>query len=361
MPKPNLPNSAAEDTVFDNLGLSREELGLDGQGDDFGSGNEDLGDDGSGNDDLTLDTRGQQGDDDQGDDQSRVTHTESRPLPRGAEVRPDKQGNLIDKNGKIVARAGKEARLYQDVHKFRGQAQTMQGQVAEVNGRLRKAVEIGQRLHRDLLEARAVNDSVKQFGLEQSEHLTALRLYKELRDNPQTAIKNILTRAAANGINIAELGATSGVDPKSLVDLVRETIGKELNPLRESTAAAARQRQEETALAQRQGEIQSEVDQFFRENPEAVPYLQVFTNTIKQYPKMTLGEIWSRIELHFARNPQDRRSNQNSQRGRNGTRRSLPQGRNVPVGNRQGDDMAPVSDSYSTIVQAALDAAGIRR
>ena len=60
MPKPNLPDSAAEDTVFENLGLSREDLGMDQEG----SGNEDL--EGSGNEP------------DQGsgnERESRVTHT----------------------------------------------------------------------------------------------------------------------------------------------------------------------------------------------------------------------------------------------------------------------------------------------
>jgi len=370
--RPNLPNSAAEDTVFDNLGLTREDLGLDGQGDDFGSGNEDLdGGDGSGNEDLTLDTRGQQDDggdldDDQGDrgqDRSRVTQTEKQkpaPFYHRSEVKPDKQGNLVNAEGIIVARKGREARLYQENHRFRGQAQTLQGQVGEVTGRLNKAVQIGQQLHRDLVAARSHNDAIKQFGIDATEQLTAMRLYKELRDNPQAAIKNILTRAAANGINIAELGATSGADPKSLIDLVRETIGKELNPLRERTQAEARQRQETEALTQRQNEIQTEVNSFFTENPEAQPYLQVFTDTIRQYPKMTLGEIWSRIQLHFAKNPQDQRRTQNSQRGRNGSRRSLPQGRSMPASNGR-DDIAPVTDSYSTIVQAAMDAAGYTR
>lgn len=362
----NLPNSAAEDTVFDNLGLTREDLGMDNQDDGFGSGNEDLeGGDGSGNDNLTLDTRGQDdlGDDGQGGqgDQSRVTHTDSiRPLPRNAEVKPDKQGNLVDATGKVVARRGSEARLYQAAHTARGQAQTLQGQLQEANTRLRKAVEIGQKFHSDLVAAQATSNAIKQFGLEQTEHLTALRLYKELRDNPKEAIKNILTRAAANGITVAELGSASGVDPKSLLDLVRQEIGKAVNPLQARTAAEEKQRQEADALTQRQGEIQAEVDSFFTENPEAKEFLPVFTQTIQQYPKMTLGEIWSRIQLHFARNPQDRRRNQNS-RGQTGSRRSLPSGRRMPVGNGQDGEMAPVSDSYAAIVRAALDSAGVTR
>lgn len=371
MAKPNLPNTAAEDAVFDNLGLTREDLGMD-QNDDFGSGNEDLeqaggsGNEGLGDQDFNIDDTGDQGQDPSddrrsGDQRSRVTHTEPevRPLAAGAEVKPDKQGNLVNKEGKIIARAGREARLYQDAFKAKGSVRTLQGQVNEVSTRLKKAVEIGQGLHRDLVAARATNDAIKQLGVDQNEQLSAIRLFKDLRDNPKETLKKILTRAAANGITMDDLGTASGVDPKSLIDLVRETIGKELNPLKESTAAATRAKQEADQVAARHNEIQTHVVNFFDANPDAKPYLPVFQQTVQKFPGMTLGEIWARIQLHQVQNPQPRR-NQNSQRGQNGARRSLPQGRNMPASNGQ-DDLAPVSDTYSDIVKAALDSAGITR
>jgi hypothetical protein len=77
------------------------------------------------------------------------------------------------------------------------------------------------------------------------------------------------------------------------------------------------------------------------------------TQTIKQFPDMTLGEAWARIQLHLATNPQQRRQPQNSPNGR-----SLPSGRSLPP---QGNaDLAPVSDSYEQIVKAALDSGGYR-
>ena len=338
MPKPNLPNEAAEDTVFENLGLSREDLGMDRE---EGSGNEDL--EGSGNERTEPEP------------ESRVTHTEPLPsrIPAGAEVRPDGRGNLVNAQGQVVARAGKEARLYQDLHKTRSQAQTLQGQFTDVTNRLKKAVEIGQQLHRDLATTKQQVEAVKQFGLDQNDHLTALRLFKELRDNPQQALKNLLTRAATNGINISELGAQGGFDPKSLIDVIRQEIGAAVNPLRERTEAEKKQQQESAALQQQRERVQGEVNSFFDSNPDARQYLPVFSQTIRQFPDMSLGEVWARIQLHLAQNPQPRSRSQNSP-----SRRSLPSGRPAPVG---GDsDLAPVSDSYEAIVRAALDASGIR-
>lgn len=342
----NLPSESAEDTVFSNLGLTREDLGVE-----EGSGNESL-EQGSGNEDLASDDRGGSGNEDSG----RMSQTTSRGegLPPTAEVHADHKGNLVNEYGQIVARSGKEARLYQDLHKTKGQAQTLQGQLQDVSGRLRKAVEIGQGLHRELQQARAQQSAVQQFGLEQGEVLTAFRLFKELRDNPKEALKNILTRAATNGINITELGLQGGVDPKSLVDMIKQEIGLAVNPLKERTENERRQATQRQQEQTRLGEIQGEVDGFFNQNPEAKQYLPVFTQTIKQFPGMTLGEVWARIQLHFERNPQSR-SNQNS------PRRSLPQGRGAPANGGGTSDLAPVTDSYDAIVKDALSKAGFVR
>lgn len=344
----NLSPESAEDTVFTNLGLTREDLGIEeGSGnEDFeqggGSGNEDLDRGGSGNDDLARMSQTTQRE-----------QSERTGLPPTAEVHPDHKGNLVNEYGQIVARSGKEARLYQDLHKTKGQAQTLQGQLQDVSGRLRKAVEIGQGLHRQLEQAKAQQNAVQQFGLEQGEVLTAFRLFKELRDNPKEALKNILTRAATNGINIQELGLQGGVDPQSLVNMIKQEIGTAVNPLKERTEAERRMMQQRQHEQARLGEIQSEVDGFFNQNPGAKQYLPVFTQTLKQFPGMTLGEIWARIQLHFAENPQSRR-NQNS------PRRSLPQGRAAPT-NGAATDLAPVTDSYDAIVKDALMKAGFAR
>jgi hypothetical protein len=347
--KPNLSNESAEDTVFSNLGLTREDLGV---GDDDGSGNEDF-EQGGGSGNET--DRGGSGN----EDLDRMSQTTSRQpertgLPPTAEVHPDHKGNLVNEYGQIVARSGKEARLYQDLHKTKGQAQTLQGQLQDVSGRLRKAVEIGQGLHRELESARAQQNAVKQFGLEQGEVLTAFRLFKELRDNPKEALKNILTRAATNGINIQELGLQGGVDPQSLVNMIKQEIGTAVNPLRERTEAERRAGEQRRQEQERLGQIQGEVDGFFGQNPEAKQYLPVFTQTLQKFPGMTLGEIWARIQLHFASNPQQRR-NQNS------PRRSLPQGRGAPANGGGGMDLAPVTDSYDAIVKDALSKAGFVR
>jgi hypothetical protein len=82
----------------------------------------------------------------------------------------------------------------------------------------------------------------------------------------------------------------------------------------------------------------------------------VFTETLKQFPGMTLGEIWARIQLHFALNPADTRRTPS-----NSPRRSLPHGRGTPSNGGGNPDIAPVTDSYDAIVKDALTKAGFTR
>jgi hypothetical protein len=127
-----------------------------------------------------------------------------------------------------------------------------------------------------------------------------------------------------------------------------------VNPLKERTEAERRQTAENQQLERRRGEINTEIEGFFNQNPDAREYIPVFTQTLQQFPGMTLGEVWARIQLHFAQNPQSRRQSQNS------PRRSLPSGRGAPANGGAGD-MAPVTDSYETIIRDALDKVGMPR
>jgi hypothetical protein len=182
-----------------------------------------------------------------------------------------------------------------------------------------------------------------------------LRLFKELRDNPQQALKNLLTRAATNGINTSEFAQPGSFDPKSLMDVIRQEIGQAVNPLKERTEAERKQAQEAQQRQQAQDQVNQQVSSFFDANPDAKAYIPVFTNAIKQFPDMSLGEVWARIQLQLSRNP----PSSGGQAPQNSPRRSLPSGRPAPM-NGSGGDLAPVTDSYEAIVRAAMSSAGIR-
>lgn len=341
-PRDNNPRSDAESTVFGNLGLDADDLGLE-QDTDLGEDQDDSGE----QDDGSLDTGDNLRESNTQRQQQQRQKPPQRQFRRDAEVKPDGKGNLVDAAGKVVAKAGAEARLYQSLHQTRQSHAQEQQRAQDLSNRLNRAVQIAQELQTQLTQFQGQQEQLKQFGIKPEEQLTALQMFAELRSNPTELLKKLLTRAAASGINLQSLGLQSNAtDPKALVDLVKEEIGKAVKPLDERTKAEQQQREREDQQRQQLEKVNQEVNSFFASNPDAREYMPVFHQVLsqRQFAGMSLGEIWARIQLNLLRNGQQRPNSQN--------RRSLPAGRRVP---QEGNsEMAPVNATYDSILKDVL-------
>lgn len=376
----DLMASTAMDTVFDNLGMDVKDLGL---GDDDLGTDDDIGtDDDGGDEDLRAgaddhdfedDADDDQDDDpfaladDRQDNQDRVSHTNGRRQPQrqstrreqppqlraAQEARPDKHGNIVV-NGKIVAKAGPQARIYMRGEKFRKQFAAADRSLRDTSGRLTKVTKIAERLYNENQTFAAQAKALKDLGMTPEDQISAMQLFTQLTKNPGPTLKKLLTRAAAQGINVND--ATGG-GANDVAAAVKELLGGELKPIKEFITSAQTREQQQQQLRQERAAVQEEVEDFFRDNPEAGQYHQVFSQVLRnpRFSKMSLGEIWARIQLNQARGGDLR-----TRRGRNANSRrgSPPQGRGMPPsGNSK---MANVNDSYDSIVRSVLDEAGVQ-
>lgn len=390
MPKRSgVDQNEAENTVFGNLGLTAEDLGgLDDRGgpDDLDDGGVERGgrnqddqddnrgrsrrreDDGDGRSDEDADGRNQEDEEgeeglddlqlrDQDDDDENVSHTRDREFDK-PDVKADRNGNLINRQGQIVARAGREARLYQQSFKDRATRLQAQETAADLEGRLGQAIDIGtEALNKiETLEAQLSESSgtAKQLGLSQSETVEALQMFALGKTNPVDLLKKVLTRATVAGIDLKTLGLQTGsFDLKSLQESLLAKIDERMTPLVERQKTEKEQQQREAADNQRRDKVAAEVTGFFRQNREAQRYMPVFKQVLQnpRFKTMSLGEIWARIQLNVVRSG---RSNPRN------SRRSLPNGRGGGrdnPGNR--DAMANLDASYKQILGGVLDDAGI--
>lgn len=369
------------DLVFDNfdpndIGLGNEndyENDLNDLSESLDDAGDDLGDDG----DRVSHTRQQeiqrrqQRDPDQQRrqpqqrqqrDQQRQQQQQPRRLPTSAEVRADDRGNLIGPDGKVVAKAGFEARMYQDLHRSRGELGRTQSQLTDTSGRLNRAVEIGQTLHTEnvQLKERIANLSGTKLGLNDQETIQAMQLAAESKTNPVAAIKRMLTMAAARGVDLTQIGVQNGgVDSKALVDLVREEMAKLAQPLQQQQQLDRQRREQEQQQQQQNQNAEQEVMSFFQQNPDAQQHLKIFEQVLAnpQFSKMSLGEVWARIQLNLMRNeraPQRNNIRQNPLQ----QRRSLPAGRGMPQSSNA--DIASPNASYDEILRGVLDEVGVQ-
>jgi hypothetical protein len=368
----------AETVVRESLGLSAEDLGMnpapDGFDQDDGAG-DDLGDTGSGDDGLGSDDLGDSGvSQDQGngrqsasdDGLGDLTQPQAAPqrqsqpdrIPAQAEIRTDGKGNLVDrKTGQIVAKAGAEARMYQKMHKAVQQSQVVQAQNQDLTQRLNKAIELGTQMFNRLKEhqERQGEYAPERYGLQAHEAVEALNFAKMAKSDPVSAIKAILTRASAGGIDLSSIGLQGGnFDPKSLLDLVRGEISQQMNPLKERSQRETAQEQARREAEETAAQYRNELNNFLTANPQAREFLPVFQKIYEQpaFQNMSLGEVWARVQLNLIRQNGNQRPANQQRRGNNPR---IPNGRNrPPQGSNGKSNLAPVDMSYEDIVRDVI-------
>lgn len=381
-------SSFARETVAGNLGLTADDLGVsdndglglpgfEGAGDDDQGGN----DDGQGEIDFGEGGRGAGGQQDdepnmgerpvrrardqfgrepQARRQQQQDQQRQPQLPPTAGVRADQRGNLVDNNGQIVARAGKEARLYQIAINTTREYQRLQGEhqtrVGDLGNRLNRAVSIGTELDRRVKEFEARDAEVRRLGITPQEQTQANQLIARSKTDPIGALKFILTQAAANGIDLTQLGMQNGADFKVLGEVIRNELQNGMQPLRERTAADSRQEKERKAQEQEKSEAEDHVRQFFTRNRSALPFVPVFEKVLQSHPGMPLDAVWARIQLNV-----ERQQWQQQQNPRTRVRHGAPNGRGQPPSqNNNRGRMAPVTQSYEDVTRSVLDEMGIK-
>jgi hypothetical protein len=367
-------DNSMESTVFDNFGIDpstdfgNEDAG-DNDGSDLDQGSDDLGSSDNQNDELdalgdVTQTRQQERQPRQQEPRQR---DELRPIGPNAGIKADAKGNLINAAGQIVARAGKEARLYQQARRSDERVQGLQAHATNVEQRLSRALEIANGLVSENDQYKARESQIQKFGLSSEEHLEALTLYAQNKTNPTQFIKNLLTRAAARGINVNEImggggqfGQPGGFDPSQIAAVLKEGLEAGLAPVRTLAETQQQERERLTQDAQAQERTRNEVQDFFNKNVEARPYMKVFTQVLAdpQFQHMSLGEIWLRIQLNQARRGNGSGLRQNPRQNPQ-QRRGIPSGRGSPGGQRQAmpngaDQVAPVSQSYDAILRQTM-------
>lgn len=349
--------------VLDNLDLTNEDIGVgedDSNGelsfddDPLSAGDDNL-DDGDDGNDIGEQQQRQQRQPEQRQprelDDLRVTH---KPLAQRAEVKADKKGNLVDASGQIVARAGAEARLYQKAHQAGQQVAQSNEAVTQITDRFNRLATAAQGVVEENKQFKARDHQLQQFGLKPDEQLRAYQIFTELRDQPEVALKKLLTRAGVSGIDLAKLGLEpGGFDAKSLMDLIRSEIGTAVKPVQDQAAATKAAQEQQQRDQQIQDDATAKVHTFIQENPEAVPHLPVIQQLLAkpQFRGMTLEHLWDRIQLNLLRNG-------NTQQRTNPNSRRMPSGRGAVAPNRNGEgvdtNIAPVDTSYEQIIRDAM-------
>lgn len=386
----NVDRDTANAVLQDTLGISGDDIGMDREDSladlNFGDDGEEIEGDIEGDDDTNLDADSLPGARNQEEptprqvakpkptekpDDLSVSHTPKDEFDHG-KPKFDKHGNILGSKGQIIATKGREARMYQSLHKTREDLNNFRTQannaISSERAKVQQAVDIGMDLNRQLQALREVGQLHTKAGLNDEDLRNAIEFASAFKKNNIEGLKMILTRAATSGIDLTQLGLQpGGFDSKALLDMIRAEIGKVAQPITErqqqESAAQAQQREREEAVNQ----ATQELNQFLTDEPDARAYLPVIQEVLKQpfAAKMSLGEVWTRIQLNLLRQQQNPDGGRQQQQQRSPNRPQQPRlpngnGRppNAPNGQEVEEELAPVNMSYEDILRGVLRATG---
>lgn len=297
----------------------------------------------------------------QGNDTAPGEQREDDGNPAGAAYKADKHGNLIDKDGKIVARAGGERRSFE-----RGQQQQRYIRTLETER---------DQLKQQTQQANALNGMPQQLGLTLGEAEMGMRAIQAFKQDPAAAARWMLQEAMRMGYNLKQIvgddaqGVPGGGGSMDL-NAIRSMIQEQVAPLIQDHQA----RQQSTQAEQ---EAQREYDAFLTKHDYADMHEDVIAPMMQQTGVTPEVAYWQLREycavngLDFKKPLRDQVQSrqqggqrQPSQPVPNGNANPQAQQQPMPNGGaptqdmRNGPMMANPDDTWDSIVTDSLRDAG---
>lgn len=175
----------------------------------------------------------------------------------------DGKGNIVDKDGKIIARAGESARHWQEASRA----------TAQVNNLTRQMTVMQQERERDkqvLQQAREIAELPTKMGITREEYNEGITLISNWKKNPVETAREIVARTLTLGYNVTDiLGKNAGdaLEMKAVSQLVKQATA----PLEQQQQAAARQAQANT-------QAETAYNQFIAQFPDAELHAEPIAN-----------------------------------------------------------------------------------
>lgn len=174
--------------------------------------------------------------------------------PPAQQAQAAKPGDLVDRDGRVLARAGAERRHYEAATKFRNEATQYKQQLEKAQTELQAFREAAQ--------------MPTQLGLSPDESATGLQLMASWKSNPVGVLQYLVEQAKAAGHNLDTLGGTA-----TDVGAIKQMIAQELAPFRQQAQSVQQTQQVETAAQQQVDQLVAEYGEQAMTNAPALAKL----------------------------------------------------------------------------------------
>ncbi len=246
--------------------------------------------------------------------------------PAGPNHLQDSKGNLYDKAGNPVARAGSERRLFERNVRMQGELDARQQQITQLQQQLQQVGNVG--------------EEPRRLGLDADDLRVGYPIIAEFKKDPVKAARNVLEMVMGMGHNLSDI---LGGNAKDAVEMgaISRLIDQRMAPLHRIEQSAARQEQE-TRLHEA---ARQEMARFFDEHEHSSVHADAIDNLLGRRPELTPEKAYYELRLFATQHGLDfsrplapqlaNAQQQTQQNNRQPTRRSVPPMANGSRGNRQ--------------------------
>jgi hypothetical protein len=252
--------------------------------------------------------------------------------------------DLVDKEGNIVAKGGKERRFYEQLQSTKQQNGALNQQVQQLESQLKAITDAG--------------NLGTQYELTPEELTTGAQLVKSFKDDPVNTVKYLLTQAQAAGHNLDDV-ATGGVDAAAIKQMVNEAV----SPL-------VQDRQQRVEAEQKQQKAMEVYNGFMSQYPDAQIHENSLARLLESDQNLSPEAAYFKLKNFYLEKGLDfgvpletlaQQEQQKQQTPEVNTQQTLPSGGNIPVQNvTDTADIADVGTSYDDIIRQSMRDANIQ-
>jgi hypothetical protein len=248
--------------------------------------------------------------------------------------------DLVDRDGNVIARGGKERRFYETAQKERQRADTLTNENNTLQTKV-DAFESSGNLH-------------NQYSLTPEELTTGAQLISAFKDNPVDTIKYLLTEAQSAGHNIEGVG--QGTDVAALGKMLDD----KLSPL-------TTERQQTLEHQQRQEQATQIYDQFMSSYPDSAVHQDTLAQLLERDKTLSPEAAYFKLKSFYLEKGLDwntpldvhEHNIQTQVQAKENTQSSLPSG-STPADNvTDASQIASVDTDMEDIIKDSMREAGI--
>ncbi len=198
----------------------------------------------------------------------------------------DSKGNLYDRNGNMLARAGSERRLFERNNR-------MKADLAEKDNRINF-------LTQQLQTNTGLSEEPRRLGLVADDMRIGLPIIAEFKKDPVSAVRNMLEMVMGMGHNLSDILGNSAKDAVEM-KAIQRMLDERLAPLQEAKQSAEQQRRE---TGYQQQAVQ-EVERFFDKHENSRVHAQVIDNLLGKREGMSPEDAYYELKVFAAQNGLD--------------------------------------------------------